>query len=143
MFLKIGERINSSRKAIAQALEKKDEAFIRQEAKLQKEAGALILDVNCAFNSKNEVSDMEWLVKIVQEETGCSLSIDSPNAEVIEVRIVHKGGAASGGPSQHAGLLQLLARLTELLVGLLQPRIQVLDPRFLLTQLSRQILSRT
>lgn len=94
MFLKIGERINSSRKTIAQALEKKDEAFIRQEARLQKKAGALMLDVNCAFNSKNEVSDMEWLVKIVQEETGLSLSIDSPNTKVIEAGLrLHKGKA--------------------------------------------------
>lgn len=94
MFLKIGERINSSRKTISRALESKDEAFIRKEAKLQKEAGAAMLDVNCAFNSKNEAADMEWLVRIVQEETGLPLSIDSPNPKAIEAGLrKHKGRA--------------------------------------------------
>ena len=50
MFTKIGERLNSSRKPIAGALELKDEVCIRKEAKLQKDAGSNMLDVNCAFN---------------------------------------------------------------------------------------------
>lgn len=94
MFTVIGERINSSRAPIARALASKDETSIREEAKLQKEAGANMLDVNCAFNSKDEVLDMEWLVKIVQEETGLPLSIDSPDPKVIEAGLrEHKGKA--------------------------------------------------
>src|SRR3990167_7701175 len=94
MFIKIGERINSSRETIARALQAKDEAFIRREAKLQKEAGALMLDVNCAFNAKDEVKDMEWLVSAVQGETGLPLSIDSPNPAAIEAGLrKHKGKA--------------------------------------------------
>jgi len=95
MFIKIGERINSSRRAIARALESKDEAFIRREAALQKKAGAHMLDVNCAFNTKDEIKDMEWLVGIVQKETGgLPLSIDSPNPEAIEAGLrAHKGKA--------------------------------------------------
>lgn len=94
MFIKIGERINSSREAITRALESKDEALIRKEARLQKEAGVDILDVNCAFNSKNEIADMEWLVGIVQDETGLPLSIDSPNADVVRAALrKHKGRA--------------------------------------------------
>ncbi len=94
MFIKIGERINSSRETIARALLAKDEALIRREAKLQKEAGALMLDVNCAFNTKDEVKDMEWLVGIVQDETGLPLSIDSPNPVAIEAGLRrHKGKA--------------------------------------------------
>lgn len=94
MFLKIGERINSSREPIAHALQLKDETLIRKEAKLQKEAGADMLDVNCAFNSKDEASDMEWLVKIVQDETNLPLSIDSPNPKAIEAGLCrHKGKA--------------------------------------------------
>ncbi|MFH0839648.1 MAG: dihydropteroate synthase [Candidatus Omnitrophota bacterium] len=94
MFIKIGERINSSRETIARALSTKDEAFIRREARLQKEAGAHMLDVNCAFNTKNEPSDMEWLVSLVQDETGLPLSIDSPNPDAIEAGLrKHKGKA--------------------------------------------------
>ncbi len=94
MFIKIGERINSSRETIARALAVKDEAFIRREARLQKEAGADMLDVNCAFRSLDESADMEWLVNIVQEETGLRLSIDSPNPKAIETGLrKHKGRA--------------------------------------------------
>lgn len=94
MFIKIGERINSSRKTIARALESRDEAFIRREAKLQKAAGAGMLDVNCAFNSKNEIADMEWLVKIVQDEVDLPLAIDSPDPQAIERGLLkHKGRA--------------------------------------------------
>lgn len=94
MFIKIGERINSSRKTIARALEAKDETLIRGEAKLQEGAGVDMLDVNSAFNSKDEVADMEWLVKIVQEETNLPLSIDSPDPEAIEAGLkIHKGKA--------------------------------------------------
>lgn len=94
MFTKIGERINSSRASIARALEAKNEAFIRREAALQKAAGAHMLDVNCAFNAKDEIRDMEWLVDIVQRETGLPLSIDSPNPEAVEAGLRrHKGKA--------------------------------------------------
>jgi len=94
MFIQIGERINSSRKTIARALDAKDEAFIRKEAAIQKDAGASMLDVNCAFNSKDEVTDMGWAVEAVQRETGLPLSIDSPNPEAIEAGLkIHKGRA--------------------------------------------------
>lgn len=93
-FIKIGERINSSRKPIACAIEAKDEVFIRKEARLQKEAGAHMLDVNCAFNSKDEIADMEWLVEVVQGETGLPLSIDSPNPEAIEAGLRKHSGEA-------------------------------------------------
>ncbi len=94
MFIKIGERINSSRETIARALLAKDEAFIRREAALQKNAGAHMLDVNCALNTKNEVKDMEWLVGIVQDETGLPLSIDSPNPEAVEAGLRRHNGKA-------------------------------------------------
>ncbi len=94
MFLQIGERINSSRKTIARALDAKDESFIRKEASIQKAAGAGMLDVNCAFNSKDEALDMEWAVRIVQSETGLPLSIDSPDPEAVEAGLrIHKGKA--------------------------------------------------
>ena len=94
MLKKIGERINSSRATIARALLSKDEAFIRKEARIQKEAGANMLDVNCAVNSQDEPKDMEWLVGIVQDESGLQLSIDSPNPKAIEAGLrKHKGKA--------------------------------------------------
>ena len=42
----IGERINTSRKPIRQAVEKRDADFIKAEARTQAEAGATHIDVN-------------------------------------------------------------------------------------------------
>jgi len=44
----IGEKINSSRRPIAEAIAAGDRAYIQQEAKVQAEAGADYLDVNAA-----------------------------------------------------------------------------------------------
>ena len=45
-MLIIAERINSSRKYIAQAISSKNKAFLESEAKAQAEAGANYIDVN-------------------------------------------------------------------------------------------------
>lgn len=114
MFIKIGERINSSRVTIARALENKDEAFIRREAALQKAAGAQMLDVNCAFNTKDEAKDMEWLVGIVQKETNLPLSIDSPNPEATEAGLrVHKGKAIVNSITLEKGRRDLILPLVK------------------------------
>jgi len=83
-MLIIGERINATRKAIGEAIEKKDIKFIQQETLNQVHAGADFLDINCGMNVKDETVNMEWLVDIVQEVTDVPLVIDSPSSEVIE-----------------------------------------------------------
>jgi len=83
-MLIIGERINSSRKSIFEAIEKKDIKFIQQEAINQINSGAHMLDINCGTNLKSEKLDMEWLIKIIREVTNVPFVIDSPNPEVIE-----------------------------------------------------------
>lgn len=45
-MLIIGERINTTRRPINQAVEKRDAKFIQAEARAQAEAGARIIDVN-------------------------------------------------------------------------------------------------
>lgn len=84
MMLIIGERINSSRKTINEAITKKDIKFIQQEAVSQVNAGADMIDVNCGTNVGKEKSDMEWLVKSVMEVVNAPLVIDSPDAAVLE-----------------------------------------------------------
>ena len=53
-MLIVGERINSTRKDIAQAIEKRDAAFIQYEAQRQAEAGADYIDVNAGVFVENE-----------------------------------------------------------------------------------------
>ena len=46
MMLAIGERLNGTRKKVAQALEQRDEAAIRREVQKQLEGGATMLMVS-------------------------------------------------------------------------------------------------
>jgi cobalamin-dependent methionine synthase I len=89
----VGERINSSRKAITPALNARDQRLIGQEALNQVSAGALYIDVNCGTMVDEEPECLEWLVKTVQEATGGGLcSLDSPNPVALERALkVHQG----------------------------------------------------
>lgn len=78
-MLIIGELINTSRKLIKEAVEKKDGEYIKQIAKSQEEAGATYIDVNCGTCIENEIETMEWLVENILQVTSLPLCIDSPN----------------------------------------------------------------
>ncbi len=80
----IGERINTSRKPINEALEKRDKAFLQEEARKQEAAGAAYIDVNCGSRLNTEYDDFLWLLEIVQEAVTVPLSLDSPSAKVLE-----------------------------------------------------------
>jgi len=91
-MLIVGERINSSRKRIRQALEKRDAAFIQKEAKNQFQAGATHIDVNAGTSVSREVADLTWLVEVVQGAVDAPLCIDSPSAEAQAAALkLHKG----------------------------------------------------
>lgn len=83
-MLVVGELINTSRKLIREAVEKRDASYIQEVAKLQEEGGADYLDINCGTMVTEEIAVMEWLVKTVQEVTDLPLCIDSPSAEALE-----------------------------------------------------------
>jgi 5-methyltetrahydrofolate--homocysteine methyltransferase len=83
-MLIIAERINASRKAIAQAISAGDRAFIQAEAVAQAQAGADYIDVNSGTFVGEEADKLKWIVEAVQEVTELPLSIDSPDAEVIK-----------------------------------------------------------
>ena len=83
-MLIVAERINASRKQIAQAITAGDRAFIQEEAKAQTRAGAHYIDVNAGTFVGEEADKLKWIVEAVQEVTELPLSIDSPDAEVIK-----------------------------------------------------------
>ncbi|MCD6218984.1 methyltetrahydrofolate cobalamin methyltransferase [Candidatus Calescamantes bacterium] len=90
----IGEKINSSRKKVEEALKKRDSSYLISLAQKQKEAGADFIDVNCGTLFSEEKECMEWLVKTIQETMEVSLCIDSPSPEVLETGFqLHKGKA--------------------------------------------------
>lgn len=84
-MLIVGERINSTRKSIQDAIKARDAAFILKRAEEQIVHGAHFVDVNCAVTSGDEVQDIEWVVSTIQEGIkNVSLCIDSPNALAIK-----------------------------------------------------------
>ena len=82
-MLIIGERINASRKYIAQAIASRNAFFIQNEAKAQAVAGADYIDVNAGTFGGAESGHLEWVIKTVQEVIDLPLSIDSPDPAVI------------------------------------------------------------
>jgi cobalamin-dependent methionine synthase I len=90
----VGERLNSSRVSVRQALEKKDENFLVNEALKQKQAGADILDLNVSALPEKEIELLKWAVPLLQERVDLPLAIDSPHPSAIEVGLsLHRGRA--------------------------------------------------
>ncbi len=86
-MLIIAERINASRKYIAQAILSENKAFIQNEAKAQDMAGADYIDVNAGTFVGEETEKLRWIVDAVQEVTDKPLCIDSPDPEVIKAMV--------------------------------------------------------
>jgi cobalamin-dependent methionine synthase I len=79
-MLIIGERINTSRTEINEAVEKRDAEAIRRDVKAQASAGAQVIDVNAGSRSGSEPQDLVWLIDVIQEEVSMRLSLDSPSS---------------------------------------------------------------
>ncbi len=86
-MLIVGELINTSRKAIKPAVEKRDAEFIQSLAQAQADNGADYLDVNCGTMIFDEVEAISWLVNTVQDHVVKPLCIDSPNHHAIEAAL--------------------------------------------------------
>jgi len=81
-MLIIGEKLNSAIPSVRQIIKERNTAAVQDLALKQVEAGAEYLDLNTA--QCNEVEDMEWLVRTVQEVTDVPLCIDSTSAAAIK-----------------------------------------------------------
>lgn len=82
-MLIVGERINSSREKIAQAIKDGNSSVIQEEAQRQVEAGADYIDVNAGIFLNEETKYLPWLVEVVQEAIDKPLCIDTSNAEAL------------------------------------------------------------
>lgn len=88
----VGEKINSSRKSIEQAVRNRDSSFIVNIAREQSEAGAHYIDVNAGTFVETETDYLCWLVETVQSELDVPLALDSPNPKALkEAMKRHKG----------------------------------------------------
>jgi len=82
-MLIVGERINTSRKAIEPAVRDRDVEFVTKLANDQVDAGASYVDCNAGTLREGEPEALEWLVKTVQEAVSVPVCIDSPSSAAI------------------------------------------------------------
>src|SRR4030067_1764003 len=82
-MLMIKESINGTIPKVGQAILDRNDAFLRELARVQYECGANFLDVNAGVASGNEEEDLPWLVEVVQKEVTIPLMLDSANPEAL------------------------------------------------------------
>jgi 5-methyltetrahydrofolate--homocysteine methyltransferase len=88
----VGERINTSRKKISEAVANRDIDFIVKAARDQAEAGADFIDVNAGTFLEEETDCLCWLVETVQAHVDLPLCLDSPSPGALSEAIKrHKG----------------------------------------------------
>ncbi len=79
----IGEKINGFIPKTLEAIQNRDDDYIREIAKKQADAGATYIDVCAGVEPDQEYEAMEWLIDLVQEVTDTPLCLDSPDPQVI------------------------------------------------------------
>lgn len=123
-MLIIGEKINTTRKGMEQAVRDRNADAIREEAIRQAQAGAHILDVNCGtLPTEAEPEALSWLVQTVQSAVDLPLCVDSPNPSALAAGLaVHKGkpmiNSISGEKPRYAGVLPLVKQYQASVVAL-------------------------
>ena len=79
----IGEKINGFIPKTLEAINAKDEAYIRELAVKQTETGAAYIDICAGTAPDVERETMEWLIGLVQDTVDTPISIDSADPQVI------------------------------------------------------------
>lgn len=79
----IGEKINGSIPAVAEAIAKRDANVIKKRAQIQAEAGATFIDCCASVPETEEVETLRWMIDCIQEVTDLPISVDSPSAAVL------------------------------------------------------------
>ena len=110
----IGEKINGTRKRVAQAIAERDANFIKDLALKQAEAGSTWLDVNAGTHPEKEPDDLIWLIENIQSVVDTPLSLDSANPKALEIAIkaVNKTpliNSISGEPERLEKILPIVA----------------------------------
>lgn len=110
----IGEKINGTRKEIAQAIRERDAAVIQDLAVAQTAAGAVWLDVNAGTNPNREPEDLIWLVETIQAVVDTPLSLDSANPKALREAIPATNrtpmiNSISGEADRLTGILPIVA----------------------------------
>jgi cobalamin-dependent methionine synthase I len=87
-MLIIGERLNTSRPGISEAVIARNEPFVKNEAISQYNAGANAIDINAAMLLDEEPEGLVWLVEIVQQTVPeADICLDTPNPIALKLAL--------------------------------------------------------
>lgn len=146
-MLIVGERINASRKSIAEAISSRNAPFIQNEAKAQAMTGADYLDVNAGTFVGEEARHLQWIIETVQEVVDLPLSIDSPDPSVIKamVPLVKKSPMINSitlESSRLEEILPMVAKHKMKVIGLCQSKDAIADTREAKARLAGELVER-
>ena len=82
-FEVIGEKINGSIPAVADAIARRDSEFIKERARIQAEAGATYIDCCASVPEAEEVETLKWMIECIESVTDLPIAVDSPSADVL------------------------------------------------------------
>jgi len=83
----VGERINTSRQAVNEAVKKGDAAYILADVKKQAGVGVHYIDLNAGSRIGSEMEDLTWLVEVAEA--------------AVEGRLLHE--IPEGQPGRYSG----------------------------------------
>lgn len=111
----VGERLNSSRKVVLEAMQNKDAEYLCSQALAQEKAKAAYIDLNAAAMMDNEISALCWAIPLLQRAVKVPLALDTPNPDAMEAALkTHQGRALlnslSGDNAALDALLPLIKR---------------------------------
>src|SRR4030042_7041238 len=125
----VGEKINTTRQKVEEAVRGRNAAFIQELARAQAEAGAHYLEVNSGMPlyPEEESEDFAWLVPLIQTAADIPLCIDSAYPLVIETALkLHKGTAMinsiNGDPYRIESILPLAKKFDCKVIALTSSR---------------------
>lgn len=106
----VGERLNSTRRVVYEAMARKDEAFLAEQASAQRAAGAAYIDLNTAALLGREIETLRWAVPLLSPSG--ELSLDTPNPEAMAEGLrLHTGRALVNSLSGETKRIQALLPL--------------------------------
>lgn len=120
----IGERINpTGRKKVLQALKEDNFDIVRQDAQLQVQAGAAILDVNAGVPGADEPALLQQVIRAVTEVTDVPLCIDTADPQALAAALANYDGKAlvnsvNGEERSLAAVLPLVKEHGSAVIGL-------------------------
>ena len=79
----IGENLNSSNASARAIYENNDEDALLESARRQLEAGAFAVDLNASMLMDRERDALLWAARSIREKLDCTVSLDSPDAELL------------------------------------------------------------